>query len=121
MILALSESVTAAMVGPITVALLAVLGAAIKVGFRIRDELAALRADQAHRIGTPNGHGNVVEMSEKLLAGQTGQDARIAVLEKTTNRLEAGQRDQGKRLGVVEREVTALKGAPCLGSPEEVA
>lgn len=39
------------------------------------------RKDVRDRIGTPNGQGNVVEMMERLLAGQTGQDNRIARLE----------------------------------------
>ena len=37
--------------------------------------------DVRDRIGTPNGQGNVVEMMERLLAGQAGQDNRIARLE----------------------------------------
>jgi hypothetical protein len=32
-------------------------------------------------VGEPNGAGNVVEMLERILAGQTGQDNRIARLE----------------------------------------
>ena len=34
--------------------------------------------DVRERIGTPNGHGNVVQMMERLLSGQTSQDARLA-------------------------------------------
>ena len=34
--------------------------------------------DVRDRIGTPNGHGNVVQMMERLLSGQTSQDARLA-------------------------------------------
>lgn len=30
------------------------------------------------KIGTPNGQGNVVEMLQKILAGQTDQDSRLA-------------------------------------------
>lgn len=41
----------------------------------------AARRDVRDRIGTPNGQGNVVEMMERLLAGQAGQDNRIARLE----------------------------------------
>lgn len=41
----------------------------------------AARRDVLDRIGTPNGQGNVVEMMERLLAGQAGQDNRIARLE----------------------------------------
>ena len=35
-----------------------------------------------HRVGTPNGHGNVVEMLTSLLTGQADQDNRIAKLER---------------------------------------
>jgi hypothetical protein len=41
----------------------------------------AKAGDAVAAIGTPNGHGNVVQMMEKLLAGQTGQDGRLARLE----------------------------------------
>ena len=45
--------------------------------------LSAWLANRSHRdvrerIGTPNGHGNVVQMMERLLSGQTSQDARLA-------------------------------------------
>lgn len=47
------------------------------------------------RLGEPNGHGNVVQMMERLLAGQTGQDARLAQIE---GRLHRGDERMG-RLG----------------------
>lgn len=45
--------------------------------------ISAWLANRSHRdvrdrIGTPNGHGNVVQMMERLLSGQTSQDARLA-------------------------------------------
>jgi len=36
------------------------------------------RRDVRDRIGNPNGHGNVVQMIERLLSGQTAQDTRLA-------------------------------------------
>lgn len=36
------------------------------------------RRDVRERIGTPNGHGNVVQMMERLLSGKTAQDTRLA-------------------------------------------
>lgn len=39
----------------------------------------------AERIGTPNGEGNVVQMLERILRGQTGQDSRLARLEERAN------------------------------------
>lgn len=37
------------------------------------------RKDVKDRIGDPNGHRDVVSMLTKILDGQTGQDARLAV------------------------------------------
>lgn len=42
-------------------------------------------------IGRPNGDGNVVQMLEKVLAGQVGQDNRIARLEGNHHDLRQGQ------------------------------
>lgn len=119
MILGIGDATTAAIVGPVVVAFVGVIGAAIRLGFKVWDELADLRRDQERRIGTPNGHGNVVEMSEKLLAGQAGQDSRLAVLERESIRQAAAQKDQGERLGLVEQEVALLRGAPCLTPSQE--
>lgn len=47
------------------------------------------------RVGTPNGHGNVVEMLERLVTGQAGQDNRIAKLER-------GQLDHESRIRSIE-------------------
>ncbi|MEZ5350962.1 MAG: hypothetical protein R2714_17455 [Microthrixaceae bacterium] len=38
------------------------------------------------RVGTPNGQGNVIEMLERILHGQTGQDSRLAQIEVRLNR-----------------------------------
>lgn len=47
------------------------------------------------RVGTPNGHGNVVEMFERLVTGQAGQDNRLAKLER-------GQLDHEGRIRSIE-------------------
>lgn len=39
-------------------------------------------------IGTPNGRGNVIQMMEALLRGQTGQDRRLATLERRVGSVE---------------------------------
>lgn len=64
--------------------------------------LAAKKSTE-EKIGTPNGHGNLVQMLESallgqatLLEGQTGQDARLAVIEQR-------QTEQAGRLAQVER------------------
>ena len=130
MILGIGDATTAAIIGPLVVALLGTIGTAIKIGLRIRDELAALRQDQAHRIGTPNGKGNAIQMLESIVSGQAGQDNRLAKLETTVGELRADVgvltahsravdetlHERGKRMGAVEQEVAVLKGAPCLGS-----
>ena len=48
-----------------------------------------------NRVGTPNGHGNVVEMLERLVTGQAGQDNRLA-------RLERGQLEHESRIRSIE-------------------
>lgn len=64
---------------------------------------AGARAEQAHEaIGSPNGQGNVVEMLERLLAGQTGQDARLA-------RLEGQRAEDRERLGRMEGRLDQLE------------
>lgn len=59
-------------------------------------------------VGTPNGHGNVVAMLERVLAGQTGQDARLARLEAWQAEVRDGLRRHGERIGAVEQDVAAL-------------
>ena len=58
--------------------------------------------DVRDRIGTPNGQGNVVEMMERLLAGQAGQDNRIA-------RLEASDAAHDERIRKLENHPTWSK------------
>lgn len=61
-------AIAVGIVGPIIVALIGLLG---------------LR----RRVGSPNGHGNVMEMLERLLHGQASQDQRLAELEANDNRM----------------------------------
>lgn len=49
---------------------------------------AAVRSEIKSRVGSPNGNGNVVEMLEKILNGQTGQDSRLAAHDDRLARLE---------------------------------
>ena len=58
--------------------------------------LAAKKSNE-ERIGTPNGHGTIAEMMAKLLDGQTGQDTRLAVIERR-------QIEQAERLSSVEQK-----------------
>jgi len=59
------------------------------------------------RIGTPNGKGNVVEMLEKILNGQTGQDQRLAELERGQSRTHETLQRVDNRLGVLEAGAVA--------------
>ena len=78
--LVLAEAAAGAPSGPWwVVIILAIIGAFGSIGAAYAANTA--RKDVRDRIGTPNGQGNVVEMMERLLAGQTGQDTRIARLE----------------------------------------
>ena len=65
----LSEAGTVA----ISVASIAAFSSAISAWLANRSH-----RDVRDRIGNPNGHGNVVQMMERLLSGQTSQDARLA-------------------------------------------
>lgn len=59
------------------------------------------------KLGEPNGKGNVVQMLERLLSGQTGQDNRLA-------RIESRQHDHETRLSVVEARTS---GCPARQDP----
>ena len=75
----------------------AVLVALVAALASIASALIGLAAKKSHeeRIGTPNGHGTIAEMMAKLLDGQTGQDTRLAVIERR-------QIEQAERLSSVE-------------------
>ena len=66
--------------------------------FAVIGKRSAGRLEKA--IGVPNGHGNVVQMVERILLGQIGQDNRLASLEagqtqqaRDSARLEQAQQD----------------------------
>lgn len=70
---------------PVLVAVITSIASPIVVGLLARRGAKrtadALTETLDAKVGTPNGKGNVVQMLERLLNGQTGQDSRIAVLE----------------------------------------
>jgi hypothetical protein len=74
----------ASVIGPVVVARLARHGTKREISRELEQ-----------RVGTPNGKGNVVEMLERLLTGQTGQDNRLA-------RIEARQIDHEARIRAIE-------------------
>ena len=69
MMFGLSEAGTVA----ISVASIAAFSSALSAWLANRS-----RRDVRERIGTPNGHGSVVQMMERLLSGQTSHDTRLA-------------------------------------------
>ncbi len=81
----------------VQVAALGALGLVAAAGLGAIPSVMAKRAGEkaADAIGTPNGQGNVVQMLERILAGQTGQDNRLA-------NLEAHQHDHEIRLAGIE-------------------
>lgn len=77
---------------PVLVAIIGVVGAIlveiVRRGFKSLSE----------RVGTPNGQGNIVQMLERILRGQTGQDLRLA-------KLEEGQANHAQRLHLIEQHM----------------
>ena len=55
-------------------------------------------------IGTPNGQGNVVEMLERLLEDQAGQDRRLADIETRQNNAEGRLNHIDDRLRSIEQQ-----------------
>lgn len=73
------------------------LGSAAMVGaawLGLRGKLAEI----GKNVGTQNGNGNVVQMSERILAGQAEQDARLGAIEHTLG-------EHGQRLSTIEWRV----------------
>lgn len=60
-------------------------------GLKLWGEFTRVRS----ALGQPNGDGSLVDMAQQLLRGQTGQDSRLASLER-------GQIDQARQLDVVD-------------------
>ena len=92
-------AVVSAVIGPLVVA---------KANERAKRIEAAL--------GTPNGHGDIVHMMEKLLHGQTGQDARLAAIEARMSKgddrmIRLGTRlsTQGDQLDSLSRRVGRIE------------
>lgn len=86
----MSENVLTAIIGVV-----GVIGAA---GF---GTLGVWISSVKKSIGTPNGHGDLVHMAEALLAGQAGQDKRLA-------QLEHGQAQHATRITQVEQTLATL-------------
>ena len=93
LILAVSDGAWGAL-AVLGAALVAALGGLAVAIVQARAARLAIH-EQAQRIGTPNGHGNLVEMMERLLSGQTGQDSRLAIIESRQVR-------QAERLQAIE-------------------
>jgi hypothetical protein len=95
-VFALTEQTLVAVIGAV-----AILGAA---GFGLMGVWIQRNVrDTKDAIGTPNGHGNVIEMMERLLSGQTGQDGRLASLEGRMGNVEALAKDAAEKAALVKQ------------------
>ena len=96
------QSITAVVVGVLLTAVLAGIG-------RLVHLVVVLRDDMQKRVGQPNGKGNLTQMLETLLTGQTGQDSRLAVHDTKITANEDAIRAYGDRLGALEQDVAAIR------------
>lgn len=96
-------AIAEASVVAITVAGIAAFGSVIAAVFSARLGRDVKATKEA--VGTPNGQGDLVAMAEKLLRGQTGQDMRLASLERRTGGVEAGIVDLGARVQTIEQAI----------------
>lgn len=80
--------------------LIAVIAAAGLVGAAA---VTAFGVRISRAVGTPNGNGNLVEMMEALLTGQTGQDVRLAKLETRVGNVETLAKDAASKAALVAR------------------
>lgn len=106
--------VTAAALATVFTALL--VAAASLMAKRTRQVGERLRVDLEDRVGTPNGHGNVVQMlqsvlrmMQQVLAEQTEQAARLVRIEERQGRLVEGHREHGSRIGELEKCMAVLR------------
>lgn len=106
-LLALSEGATVAII-------VAMIGAA---GSTAAVMAAGLAKRIEGRLGTPNGHGDVATMlgtlihqQAQLLDGQTGQDARLAVIEGRLGKGDERMAGLGGRLSDMADQVDDLAG-----------
>lgn len=89
----MDPTVQAALVTTLGAVLVAGIAGVVKVILGVRDLRSA--------VGTPNGHGDLVQMAEALLSGQAGQDRRLA-------KLETGQAEHAARIDQVEQTLSTL-------------
>ena len=96
------QSITAVVVGVLLTAVLAGIG-------RLVHLVVVLRDDMQKRVGQPNGKGNLTQMLETLLAGQTAQDSRLAVHDAQIAINVEALRAYGDRLGAIEQDIAAIR------------
>lgn len=85
----------------VLVAMILTVGTVLAAGFgALATYLQRLNAT----LGTKNGNGDVVAMMTQLLRGQTGQDSRLASLDRHATRMES-------RMDLADLERAALRRA----------
>lgn len=98
-----SPDVAVELIGAVALVLVAMIGALGEVIRRNAREARGAADAARHAIGRPNGQGNVVEMLERILSGQAGQDGRIARLEGKQHELRQDVDRLTGRVDVIER------------------
>jgi len=111
MLLAVATEVQVAVITTLGGLVVAIVGANSILGKRSSDRLE-------RAVGVPNGQGNLVQMAERILAGQAGQDNRLAKLEAgqaqqaiDLARLEQAQQNTRAEVARVEGRVSAIEAA----------
>lgn len=102
-VLALSEAATVAVVAAVLSAVVGPVWVA-----RIAASARATAEQTQERIGSPNGHGDLVTMMERLLAGQVGQDNRLGRIEHRLSRGDERMGGLGARVSTLSDEVGDL-------------
>lgn len=88
------------MSGPVVVAIITSVVGPVVVGLFAR---RGFIRELGNRVGDPNGQGTVVQMLERLLDGQTGQDKRLARIESRLLDHEARIRSLESRHPIIDR------------------
>lgn len=103
------DEVAGELIGAVALVLVAVIGV---IGERTRRNAR----DARNAIGSPNGQGNVTQMLERVLdglsdvvAGQAGQDRRLANLEGGQHLLKLDQQDTRENVARLAGRVDVLE------------
>jgi hypothetical protein len=91
---------------PVIVAVIGAVGVIGAAGF---GTLSAAITSTRRAIGRPNGQGNIVQMMERMLTGQAGQDNRLAALERRVNSVEGHSARAARIVEVLDDRLRTLE------------